>query len=126
MSSANHLAILSGLVANIKSYITDFLSKKQKHVNDQQWLMHSYLVTVVLSGTHVDWSIPGANDIAAALLGLKGSTVRKYRKQDYNDIAIRKREKRSDALERFPISYFPSWPVWKYSYQHLFKYNMCI
>jgi hypothetical protein len=60
--------------------------------------MHSYLVTVVLSGTHVDWSIPGANDIAASLFGLKGSTVRKYRKQDYNYMAIRKRGTRKAQI----------------------------
>ena len=57
---------------------------------------------IVIGGENIDWQLPSRVQTVCELLGVKKTTVYKYRKQKYIKYVQPKRQRRSDALARQP------------------------
>ena len=84
------------------------------HLRDKH--LTTYVIGIVIGGENIDWQLPSSVQTVCELLGVKKTTVYKYRKQIDIKYVQPKRQTRSDALDSQPWYYwipFGNWTVTK-------------
>ena len=89
------------IIHNLCDYIARSTTSR-KGVDDENKHLTTYVLGIVIGGENIDWQLPSSVQTVCELLGVKKSTVYKYRKQTDIKYVQPKRQRRSDALDRQP------------------------
>ena len=88
----------------------------RKGMDDKNKHLTACVLGIVIGGENIDWQLPSSVQTVCELLGVKKTTVYKYRKQIDIKYVQPKRQTRSDALDSQPWYYwipFGNWTVTK-------------
>ena len=89
------------IIHNLCDYIARSTTSR-KGVDDENKHLTTYVLGIVIGGENIDWQLPSSVQTVCELLGVKKTTVYKYRKQKDIKYVQPKRQRRSDALDRQP------------------------
>ena len=93
------------IIHNLCDYIARSTTSR-KGVDDENKHLTTYVLGIVIGGENIDWQLPSSVQTVCELLGVKKTTVYKYRKQIDIKYVQPKRQTRSDALDSQPWYYW--------------------
>ena len=103
------------IIHNLCDYIARSTTSR-KGVDDENKHLTACVLGIVIGGENIDWQLPSSVQTVCELLGVKKTTVYKYRKQIDIKYVQPKQQRRSDARDRQPWYYwipFGNWTVTK-------------